>query len=223
METREELFFRRLVELTEKEVAAEGGQMQPVDETVYRRVARWFATEFETDEGRGLLFAGGVGTGKSLLATRVIPAIVRMFVRKDESLPFVDPKRIYGAASISSYDLPQGGLKAALKTAGQDFAPGSVSFGFHTRQVTLDDMGAEFRSDFEDDKMFSFIDSVYKIRRRMKLVVTTNLDSEQLVKKYGRRTCDRLFSMTNVLLFNGSSYRDTGRFYDLVNRIEQNY
>lgn len=41
METREELFFRRLVELTGKEVAAEGGQMQPVDETVYRSVARW--------------------------------------------------------------------------------------------------------------------------------------------------------------------------------------
>ena len=72
MEKREEMFLGALIEGTRREVAMEGGEMKPVDMAAYERVARWIATEMETPTGKGLLMVGGVGTGKTLMATRVL-------------------------------------------------------------------------------------------------------------------------------------------------------
>ena len=219
MEKREEMFLGALIEGTRREVAMEGGEMKPVDMAAYERVARWIATEMETPTGKGLLMVGGVGTGKTLMATRVLPGIVSSFCRPDSRVYGGPLRRIYDVATLTAYELPESGYEAwarkrmASMPRGRDIMEGVYAL----RMVTIDDMGAEFRSQYENDRMFAFIDGLYRRRSVVKTVVTTNLTSKELIEKYGLRTCDRLLSMCDIVVFGGGSYRDTGKFYGAIN------
>jgi DNA replication protein DnaC len=157
-------------------VSFERSPVPELDPTIVREVRR-FVRDIETSlaEGRGLWFMGDVGTGKTTLA---------MLVSKTA----LDAGR-----SVAIYSVPR--LLAEIRDS-YDADRGERSYmDFFRRLVTVDllhleDLGAEKRTDWVLEQLYSLINERYEEERS--IVVTTNLGLEQLEQQIGPRTVSRL-------------------------------
>ncbi|HEX2128229.1 MAG TPA: ATP-binding protein [Solirubrobacterales bacterium] len=126
-------------------------------------------------EGRGLWLTGDVGTGKTTLA---------MLVSKTA---------IESGYSAAIYSLPR--LLARIRRT-YDGEAGELSYLDFFRRLTsvdllhIDDLGAEKRSDWVLEQLYAIVDERYVTNRAM--VVTTNLDNDELEAQIGARTVSRL-------------------------------
>jgi DNA replication protein DnaC len=147
-----------------------------LDPTVVREVRR-FVTQIEQRlaEGRGLWFMGDVGTGKTTLAMLVSKAAL-------------DAGR-----TVAIYSVPR--LLAEIRDS-YDADPGERSYmDFFERLVSVDllhleDLGAEKRTDWVLEQLYSLINERYEEERSV--LVTTNLPLEDLEQQIGPRTVSRL-------------------------------
>jgi DNA replication protein DnaC len=147
-----------------------------LDVTVVREVRR-FVRDLprNLDEGKGLWFMGDVGTGKTTLAMLVSKAAL-------------DAGR-----SVAIYSVPH--LLAEIRdTYDADNAERSY-MDFFRRLVSVDllhleDFGAEKRTDWVLEQLYSLINQRYEDERS--LLATTNLALEELEVQLGARTVSRL-------------------------------
>jgi DNA replication protein DnaC len=147
-----------------------------LDPTVVREV-RHFALDIEgrLGEGKGLWFMGDVGTGKTTLAMLVSKAALD------------------NAHSVAIYSVPR--LLAEIRDT-YDADPGERSYmEFFRRLVAVDllhleDLGAEKRTDWVLEQLYSLINQRYEDQRS--IVATTNLGLEELERQIGPRTVSRL-------------------------------
>lgn len=127
------------------------------------------------DEGRGLWLQGGTGTGKTTLAMLVSKAAL-------------DAGR-----TAAIYSLPQ--LLARIRRT-FDAEVGEDSYStFFNRLVSvdllhLDDLGAENRTEWVLEQLYAIIDRRYNDQRA--IIVTTNLEEEELYQQLGDRIVSRL-------------------------------
>jgi DNA replication protein DnaC len=146
-----------------------------IEPEVVRAVRRYAdKVEDNLDAGRGLWFMGNVGTGKTTLAMLVSKAAL-------------DAGR-----SVAIYSLPR--LLAEIRKTYDDDAERSY-LGLLDRlaQVDLlhiDDVGAERTSEWVLEQLYSIINTRYEDSRAV--VITTNLDHEELKAQIGERTVSRL-------------------------------
>ena len=146
-----------------------------MDPNVVREVRRYVqGIDAHLDAGRGLWFMGDVGTGKTTLA---------MLVSKSA---------LEGRRSVAIYSLPR--LLAEIRTTYEDGAQQSYTELLdRLAQVDLlhiDDVGAERTSDWVLEQLYSLVNARYEEGRA--IVITTNLDHEQLREQIGARTVSRL-------------------------------
>jgi DNA replication protein DnaC len=147
-----------------------------LDQTVVREVRR-FVHEIDQrlGKGQGLWFMGDVGTGKTTLAMLVSKAAL------DHGY------------SVAIYSVPQ--LLAEIRDT-YDADPGERSYmDFFRRLVAVDllhleDLGAEKRSDWVLEQLYSLVNVRYEEERS--ILVTTNLGLEELERQIGPRTVSRL-------------------------------
>jgi DNA replication protein DnaC len=126
-------------------------------------------------EGRGLWLMGDVGTGKTALAMLVSKATAE------------------AGRSVAIYSLPR--LLARIRrTYDADAGEGSyLDFFGRLTSVDLlhiDDLGAEKRSDWVLEQLYAIVDERYQAQRS--IVVTTNLEVDDLEEQIGPRTVSRL-------------------------------
>jgi DNA replication protein DnaC len=141
------------------------------------RVVRRFTEDLDAtlDAGRGLWLMGDTGTGKTTLA---------MLVSKHA---------LEAGRSVAIYSLPK--LLARIRRT-YDAAPGEDSYLRFFERLTsvdllhIDDLGAEKRSDWVLEQLYSLINERYEAERS--IVVTTNLDQAALEEQIGPRTVSRL-------------------------------
>jgi DNA replication protein DnaC len=69
----------------------------------------------------------------------------------------------------------------------------------------LDDLGAEYRTDWTIEQLYSVINARYQDQRAV--VVTSNPDPDQLARELGDRIVSRLEGMCDVLPFHGNDAR----------------
>jgi DNA replication protein DnaC len=141
------------------------------------RVVRRFAERIEEnlDRGRGVWIMGDVGTGKTMLAMLVSKAAL-------------DAGR-----SVAIYSLPR--LLNLIREAIAD-EEGVVGFLDRLAAVDLlhiDDVGAENRTDWALEQLYSIINTRYEDERS--IVITTNLEPTELAEQIGARTVSRLVEM----------------------------
>jgi DNA replication protein DnaC len=140
------------------------------------------------DAGRGLWLMGDVGTGKTTLA---------MIVSKSA----LDAGR-----SVAIYSLPR--LLNLIRNS-IDAEGGMVGFLERLAAVDLlhiDDLGAENTTDWVLEQLYSIINTRYEDERAM--IVTTNLQFEELIDQLGERTVSRLVAICgNVLPLFGQDDR----------------
>jgi DNA replication protein DnaC len=141
------------------------------------RVVRRFTERIteNLDSGRGVWIMGDVGTGKTMLAMLISKAAL-------------DAGR-----TAAIYSLPR--LLSLLREA-IDREEGVVGFLDRLCQVDLlhiDDVGAENRTDWALEQLYSIINSRYEDERS--IVITTNLEPSLLSEQIGARTVSRLVEM----------------------------
>jgi DNA replication protein DnaC len=141
------------------------------------RVVRRFADRIEEnlDTGRGVWIMGDVGTGKTMLAMLLSKAAL-------------DAGR-----TAAVYSLPR--LLNLIREA-IDEEEGVLGFLDRLTTVDLlhiDDVGAESRTDWALEQLYSIINSRYEDERS--IVMTTNLEPGLLAEQIGDRTVSRLVEM----------------------------
>ena len=141
------------------------------------REAQRFATRIgeNLDSGRGMWIMGDIGTGKTLLAMLISKAAL-------------DAGR-----TTAIYSLPRL-LNLIRESIEQD--DGVIGFLDRLAAVDLlhlDDLGAENRTDWALEQLYSIVNTRYEDERS--IVVTTNLTPEALAEQIGTRTVSRLIEM----------------------------
>jgi DNA replication protein DnaC len=141
------------------------------------------------DAGRGLWFEGDVGTGKTTLAMLVSRAAL-------------DAGR-----SVAIYSLPR--LLAEIRATFEEDTEGSyVDLLDRLAAVDLlhvDDVGAERSSEWVLEQLYAIVNARYEDERS--IVITTNLEQEQLEEQIGRRTVSRLREMCEPVPLYGADAR----------------
>jgi len=130
------------------------------------------------NKSRGLFLWGDCGLGKSLLGRCIIPAILLNYCRK----------------VVNVYDVSEMNQKIDE---------------IMTRQlISLDDIGTEEISNVYGNKRLAFAEIMDAVEKQSKLVIiSTNLNKDALIEKYGFRVFDRIISTTKRVRFEGESLR----------------
>jgi len=153
------------------------------------KLIRWYATNFEDMEikNQGLLFYGGVGTGKSFAAACIANYLLALRV------PVIMTSFIKLLNAMQSFDSDNEKLLSQLNRA---------------RLLIIDDLGAERGSDFALEKVYNIVDSRYRANRP--LIITTNLDIKDIQNpkdiRYAR-IYDRIIQICVPAEFTGDSWR----------------
>ncbi len=141
---------------------------------------------------KGLLLMGDVGRGKSIIISGIIPVLLRIknkFTRVIHAQELTKPAK----NSASSYGHhPESNLDYLLKCA----------------YPIIDELGVESRVNEYGEKSEGFnliLNNAERFHRP--LFITTNLNSQQLLERYGERSLDRLNHLCRVIHFKGRSLR----------------
>jgi DNA replication protein DnaC len=147
-----------------------------IEPMVVRVVRTWVEDlEANLEAGRGLWLMGDTGTGKTTLAMLVSKAALE------------------DSRSVAIYSLPK--LLARIRRT-YDSEPGGDSYLSFFERLTsvdllhIDDLGAEKRSDWVLEQLYALVNERYEAQRS--ILVTTNLDQQQLEEQIGSRTVSRL-------------------------------
>ena len=152
---------------------------------------RRYVTRIEEniDAGRGLWFFGSVGTGKTTLAM------------------LVSRHALEAGRSVAIYSLPR--LLAEIRTTFDDPTQRSyVDLLDRLSAVDLlhiDDVGAEKTSEWVLEQLYAIVNSRYEDERSM--IITTNLERDELAGQITERTVSRLEEMCDVLPLWGQDAR----------------
>jgi DNA replication protein DnaC len=147
-----------------------------IEPMVVQVVRSWVGDlEANLESGRGLWLMGDTGTGKTTLAMLVSKAALE------------------DSRSVAIYSLPK--LLARIRQT-YDAEPGGDSYLTFFNRLTsvdllhIDDLGAEKRSDWVLEQLYALVNERYEAQRSM--LVTTNLDQQELEEQIGSRTVSRL-------------------------------
>jgi len=149
-----------------------------MDPTVVRAARRYVDTlETQLEQGRGIWFRGDVGTGKTTLAMLVSAEALRT------------------GHSVAIYSLPR--LLGLLRETFDDASESSLSVLLDrlaaVELLHIDDVGAEQTSPWVLEQLYTIVNTRYEDRQSV--VVTTNLDIDELRTQIGDRTVSRLVEM----------------------------
>ena len=155
----------------------------------YAPVIEWMTAT----DGRGLLLWGDCGRGKSTILTGVIPVLLAM--------------KGFHSCPIHADELTKP-YRFAASTAGYD--PASNNLDFLTRMPfpIIDEVGVEPVINDYGERYEGFNRIVNAAERYLRpLFLATNLSREQLLRRYGERTFDRLTRLCRAVEFRGESLR----------------
>lgn len=128
--------------------------------------------------GKGLLCVGDFGLGKTVICTQIITAM------------FDEWKWDY--ICVSAYEMSR-----------------KIDEVKKHEIIIIDDFGVEGEAVVYGEHRHIFNEIVdFAERNGILLILTSNLSVEEMQKKYGVRTVDRLKKMTKAVVFEGKSLRD---------------
>lgn len=156
-------------------------------------------------KNQGLLFYGGVGTGKTFAAACIANQLL------NQRIPVVMTSFVKLLESMQGFSEDDSVLIARLNRA---------------KLLIIDDLGAERSTDYALEKVYDIVDSRY--RAKLPIILTTNLSMTELKESTDiryTRIYDRIFEMCYPMQFKGQSWRKVEaarRFDAMKNFLEGN-
>jgi DNA replication protein DnaC len=156
-------------------------------------------------KNQGLLFYGGVGTGKTFAAACIANHLL------NQRIPVIMTSFVKLLESMQGFSEDDSALIARLNRA---------------KLLIIDDLGAERSTDYALEKVYDIVDSRY--RAKLPIVLTTNLSMTELKESTDiryTRIYDRIFEMCYPMQFKGQSWRKVEaarRFDAMKNFLEGN-
>jgi len=156
-------------------------------------------------KNQGLLFYGGVGTGKTFAAACIANRLL------SQRVPVVMTSFVKLLETMQSFSEDDSALIARLNRA---------------KLLIIDDLGAERSTDFALEKVYDIVDSRY--RAKLPIILTTNLSMTEMKESADiryTRIYDRIFEMCYPMQFTGRSWRKAEaarRFDEMKNFLEGN-
>jgi len=145
--------------------------------------------DFNGRTGDSLMLIGPVGTGKSHLAASIVNALIPQGV----AAIFQPVPELFQRLN-ATYSRESRETEAQLLGAMQD-----------ADLLVLDDVGAEKPSAANETRLYQIVDARYRAKKPM--VLTSNLDVNQLRAQIGERTIDRLIEVCQIVQLEATSYR----------------
>lgn len=184
------------------EVEYRGGRFLPDDDTKKHilEAARWLVNP---NEKNGLMLCGLCGNGKTTLA-KAIARLVSFVTEREcgyaemKTIRFRTAKQICRLCTVSDKFKQQYNEYDSL---------------FKEPMLIIDDLGEEPKEVMVYGMIHTPIIDLITERyaNQLMTIVTTNLDTDELEKKYGQRICDRFSEMLTSIVFENESYRTTKR------------
>ena len=167
-----------------KEVDKTMGEFKYLPE--YDEVVKWMVNT----DGKGLLMRGSKGRGKSTILMNVLPVLFKLQGKIFKPIQANDIGiEEYSPISRTVY-FPN------LEYMKKSFFP------------AIDELGIEPQVNDFGEKFEGFNQIIDKAEQKIKpLFITTNLEPEQLLKRYDSRTLDRLGRLCKTVVFKGDSLR----------------
>jgi DNA replication protein DnaC len=161
-----------------REVSFEREPVASMNDALIREVRTYVrAIDQRLDEGRGIWFVGGVGTGKTTLAMLISKAAME------------------ADRTVAIYSLPR--LLALLRDTFADDAQFSLSELIDrlcsVDLLHIDDVGAEQSSPWVLEQLYTIVNTRYEDDKA--LLLTTNLDRAELEAQIGHRTVSRIYEI----------------------------
>lgn len=156
-------------------------------------------------KNQGLLFYGGVGTGKTFAAACIANHLL------NQRIPIIMTSFVKLLESMQGFSEDDSALIARLNRA---------------KLLIIDDLGAERSTDYALEKVYDIVDSRY--RAKLPIILTTNLSMTELKESTDiryTRIYDRIFEMCYPMQFKGQSWRKVEaarRFDAMKNFLEGN-
>lgn len=153
------------------------------------RLCRRYAERFDDMmmKNQGLLFYGGVGTGKTFAAACIANYLL------EQNCPVIMTSFVKLLETMQSFKEDDSVLLSRLNKA---------------KLLIIDDLGAERSTDFALEKVYNIVDSRY--RAKLPIILTTNLSMEEMKEtsdiRYSR-IYDRIFELCYPVQFTGRSWR----------------
>lgn len=149
-------------------------------------------------KNQGLLFYGGVGTGKTFAAACIANKLL------NQRIPVIMTSFVKLLESMQGFSEDDSALIARLNRA---------------KLLIIDDLGAERSTDYALEKVYDIVDSRY--RAKLPIILTTNLSMTELKESTDiryTRIYDRIFEMCYPMQFKGQSWRkvESARRFDAM-------
>ena len=153
------------------------------------KLCKRYATAFDEmlKKNQGLIFWGGVGTGKSFAAACIGNYLL------DRGVPVMMTSLVKLLELIQGGDEKESDIIARMNNA---------------KLVIFDDLGAERNTDYALEKIYNIIDSRYRTQKPM--LFTTNLTIDEMTSETDirySRIYDRIFETCYPMQFVGVSWR----------------
>lgn len=191
------------------EVARRGGTLRDgelVDQRV-RQAAKWLTRSPKA----GLLLYGGVGSGKTTLARCVGRTLTGMLAAADRILSreaWQSSAEELRHAERLCRMLPRPEMVSAFEAVGM---VGTERFEAVKRTgfLILDDMGCEAATAKNYGTEVAPVAEILCARydRMLPTIVTSNLDDDGILHRYGIRVADRMAELFDRIAFDNASYR----------------
>lgn len=148
----------------------------------YDEIVDWMTNT----KGKGLLLTGGCGRGKSVIATGVIPVLLKMATNC--VVRAVHAEHLERSCAPTVVGMPNKSLNIDYLCA--------ISYPI------IDDMGVEVQIGNYGER-YEGINRVLNVAEQQAkaVFITTNLNGEEVMERYGLRTIDRLMHLCKVVKF----------------------
>jgi DNA replication protein DnaC len=161
-----------------REVSFDREPVASMNDALLREVRAYVRAIAERlDEGRGIWFVGGVGTGKTTLAMLISKAAME------------------ADRTVAIYSLPR--LLSLLRDTFDDDAQYSLNELIDrlcaVDLLHIDDVGAEQSSPWVLEQLYTIVNTRYEDGKAM--LLTTNLDRAELEAQIGHRTVSRIYEI----------------------------
>ena len=151
-------------------------------------IMKAYAEGFTTEGAQNLALLGGTGLGKTHLSS----AVARKVIEKGYDVLYVTAIEL-----VSAFNTEQFGKGAEHGELTDKF--------FECDLLIIDDLGTELGGQFTLSTIYNVLN--IRINKKKPIIISTNCNQQELLKKYNERIASRIFGEFRPLLFLGADVR----------------